>query len=69
MKKLKEQNKNKQGSPSSSMHDPRMIMNLNLMAQEDPKLNTLMETVAKGLANNSQLEEFKKFIEIAKKGH
>ena len=67
MKKLKEQNKNKQGSPSSSMHDPRMIMNLNLMAQEDPKLNTLMETVAKGLANNSQLEEFKKFIEIAKK--
>lgn len=67
MKKLKEQNKNKQGSSSSSMHDPRMIMNLNLMAQEDPKLNTLMETVAKGLANNSQLEEFKKFIEIAKK--
>ena len=67
MKKLKEQNKNKQGSPSSTMHDPRMIMNLNLMAQEDPKLNTLMETVAKGLANNDQLEEFKKFIEIAKR--
>ncbi|CAI1794383.1 hypothetical protein SEUBUCD646_0A00660 [Saccharomyces eubayanus] len=66
LKKLKEQNKNKQGSPSS-MHDPRMIMNLNLMAQEDPNLNTLMETVAKGLANNDQLEEFKKFIEIAKR--
>ncbi|CAI4054572.1 Swc3p SKDI_01G0620 [Saccharomyces kudriavzevii IFO 1802] len=74
MKKLKEQNRNKQGSPSSSsssssssMHDPRMIMNLNLMAQEDPKLNSLMETVAKGLANNDQLEEFKRFIEIAKR--
>lgn len=66
LKKLKEQNKNKQASPSS-MHDPRMIMNLNLMAQEDPNLNTLMETVAKGLANNDQLEEFKKFIEIAKR--
>ncbi|EJS44867.1 swc3p [Saccharomyces arboricola H-6] len=66
MKRLKEQNKNKQSSPSS-MHDPRMIMNLNLMAQEDPKLNTLMETVAKGLANNDQLEEFKKFIEVAKR--
>lgn len=55
------------GSPSSSMHDPSYYyLNLNY-PQEDPKLNTLMETVAKGLANNSQLEEFKKFIEIAKK--
>lgn len=55
-------------APSSqSVTDPKMITNLNLMAQRDPKLNALMGIVANGDATLEQVEEFKKFIEIAKK--
>ncbi|QLG73222.1 hypothetical protein HG535_0E03060 [Zygotorulaspora mrakii] len=54
-------------SNSQSVTDPKMIANLNLMAQRDPKLNSLMASVAKGDATLDQVEEFKKFIEIAKK--
>ncbi|QLL34039.1 hypothetical protein HG536_0F03640 [Torulaspora globosa] len=54
-------------APSSqSVTNPKMIANLNLMAQKDRKLNTLMGIVANGDATLEQVEEFKKFIEIAK---
>ncbi|SJM87632.1 related to SWR1-complex protein 3 [Zygosaccharomyces bailii] len=52
---------------SQSVNDPKMIANLNLMAQRDTKLNALMGIVANGEATLEQVEEFKKFIEIAKK--
>lgn len=52
---------------NQSVNDPKMIANLNLMAQKDSKLNILMGTVANGDATLEQVEEFKKFIEIAKK--
>lgn len=49
-----------------SVTNPKMIANLNLMAQRDAKLNALMGIVANGDATLEQVEEFKKFIEIAK---
>ncbi|GAV55428.1 hypothetical protein ZYGR_0AV00590 [Zygosaccharomyces rouxii] len=52
---------------NQSVNDPKMIANLNLMAQKDSKLNILMGTVANGEATLEQVEEFKKFIEIARK--
>lgn len=52
---------------NQSVNDPKMIANLNMMAQKDLKLNALMGTVANGEATLEQVEEFKKFIEIAKK--
>lgn len=55
------------GPSSQSVTNPKMIANLNLMAQRDPKLNALMAIVANGDATLEQVEEFKKFIEIAKK--
>ncbi|QLQ81652.1 hypothetical protein HG537_0F04130 [Torulaspora globosa] len=51
---------------SQSVMNSKMIANLNLMAQKDPKLNRLMGIVANGDASLEQVEEFKKFIEIAK---
>ena len=59
----------KKSSPSPGnppANDPKMIANLNVMAQRDSKLNALMGTVAKGEASLKQVEEFKKFIEKAK---
>lgn len=52
---------------AQSVTDPKMIANLNLMAQRDSKLNSLMGIVANGEATLEQVEEFKKFIEVAKK--
>ncbi|CAR29138.1 hypothetical protein ZYGR_0Z00590 [Zygosaccharomyces rouxii] len=52
---------------NQSVNDPKMIANLNLMAQKDSRLNTLMGTVANGEATLEQVEEFKKFIEVARK--
>lgn len=76
-KKLKKTNPTSNRSPharisrtppaSQSVTDPKMIANLNLMAQRDSNLNSLMAVVAKGDATLEQVEEFKKFIEIAKK--
>lgn len=70
VKKQNEQKSlNRTGSmaPSSqSATNPKMIANLNLMAQKDPELNRLMGIVANGNATLEQVEEFKKFIEIAK---
>lgn len=65
--KLKRTQMNTPAPSSQSVTDPKMITNLNLMAQRDPKLNALMGIVANGDATLDQVEEFKKFIEIAKK--
>lgn len=71
LKKSKENIKRSQmnhPTPSSqSVTDPKMITNLNLMAQRDAKLNALMSIVANGDATLEQVEEFKKFIEVAKR--
>lgn len=65
--KLKRTQMNTPAPSSQSGTDPKMITNLNLMAQRDLKLNALMGIVANGDATLDQVEEFKKFIEIAKK--
>ncbi|SCU96600.1 LAMI_0F07096g1_1 [Lachancea mirantina] len=53
--------------PMQSAEDQKMITNLNIMAQKDPKLNSLMVIVAGGSATAQQVEEFKKNIETARK--
>ncbi|SCU78859.1 LAME_0A06128g1_1 [Lachancea meyersii CBS 8951] len=50
-----------------STEDQKMITNLNLMAQKNAGLNTLMVIVAGGRATSQQVEEFKKYIEKARK--
>lgn len=53
--------------PPQSAEDQKMITNLNLMAQKDPDLNSLMVIVAGGRATAQQVEDFKKYIEKARK--
>lgn len=50
-----------------STDDQKMITNLNLMAQKNSELNSLMIIVAGGRASAKQVEEFKKYIEKARK--
>ncbi|EDO16126.1 hypothetical protein Kpol_1070p8 [Vanderwaltozyma polyspora DSM 70294] len=50
----------------NTVNDPKMIANLNLMAQRNPKLNNLMSKVAKGEATLEQVEKFKFYIEVAR---
>ncbi|SCU77550.1 LAFA_0A02234g1_1 [Lachancea sp. 'fantastica'] len=50
-----------------SSEDQKMITNLNLMAQKNAELNSLMVIVAGGRATSQQVEEFKKYIEKARK--
>ncbi|SCU83244.1 LADA_0C10352g1_1 [Lachancea dasiensis] len=52
---------------AQSTEDHKMITNLNLMAQKNPELNSLMIIVAGGRATSEQVEEFKKYIERARK--
>ncbi|KAM3163325.1 SWR1-complex protein 3 [Lachancea thermotolerans] len=54
-------------SVPQSTEDQKMITNLNLMAQKNPELNSLMIVVAGGRASTDQVEEFKKYIEKARK--
>lgn len=64
------QNKNNGSSSSQSAADlatSKMIANLNSMAKKDKSLGDLMQKIAGGFASNTEVDEFKKFIEIAKK--
>lgn len=61
-------NEVKSPHPANKAYNERkMIANLNIMAQKDSDLNSLMIKVAGGEANSKEVEEFKKFIEIARK--
>ncbi|SCU90519.1 LANO_0D09054g1_1 [Lachancea nothofagi CBS 11611] len=57
---------NKKPLPQST-EDQKMITNLNLMAQKNQELNSLMIIVAGGRSTSEQVEEFKKYIEKARK--
>lgn len=65
VKKEVQQPKESSQQPQS-IEDQKMITNLNIMAQKNPGLNSLMITVAGGRASSEQVEEFKKYIDKAR---
>ncbi|CCH61273.1 hypothetical protein TBLA_0E02200 [Henningerozyma blattae CBS 6284] len=53
--------------PTARSINAKMIANLNVMAQKDKNLNELMGKVARCEASQEQINEFKKFIALAKR--